>query len=215
MAAMWKAALRFAREPATRDWTLPSVDHVVFRSAKWMPQTKPHKALAWRAVTDAAFGGKSTCRVENDGSSVVGEIAQEGGFAAVQATLTSVDGYVGDHAGVSVSVRTDGRKYAFNVTPESLVPDDLYQAFIALPNAIPPPGALGKELEEGFSELELGWERFLLSGRGFVREEQRAFDTERLVRVGFAVGGRGAPPGPFRLDIAEIKWLAEVAPESR
>ena len=104
---------------------------------------------------------------------------------------------------------------AFNVTPESLVPDDLYQAFIALPNAIPPPGALGKELEEGFSELELGWERFLLSGRGFVREEQRAFDTERLVRVGFAVGGRGAPPGPFRLDIAEIKWLAEVTPESR
>jgi len=183
---------------AIRQATEALSDHVVFRAASHARAERPAVPLQWAVVTDAAFGGRSSGSMDNETGAFAGEIAQADGYAAVQATLVGASRRVGDYAGAAVRLRTDGRAYALNVTPESYLPLELYQGFIVA----------GASRE--WVEAELPWERFALTARGFVKEEQREFDTEFAVRVGVSVGGKGSKPGPFRLDVAEVRWVYAV-----
>jgi hypothetical protein len=164
------------------------------------------KDLQWKCISDAtAFGGNSISKVDftdNGGIHFHGTLADQNGFAAIIAPLNvkTNDTHIGDHRGVRIRIKPDDRRYSLNFTPESAIPEDMYQAFmVSKPNI--------------WSTLEIGWDRLLLTSRGLEREEQREFDTETLLKIGFSVGGKGSKSGPFSLFVEEIKWVFHLQSE--
>lgn len=86
-------------------------------------------------------------------------------------------------------------RYELNVTPRSIIPDDMYQGHIQTP-----PGVWGT--------VAFPLNRLTLTGRGQVREYQRALERAALHSIGFSVADGLA--GPFQLDVAWISAVQEV-----
>ena len=156
------------------------------------------KNIDFKVTTDSGFGGKSTASFVN-GRIFRGELIGDVPFTAIRAVVPPESQDIGDFAGVSLRVRSqDRRSFAFNLQTPSFFPQDLYQAFIVLPEP------------NEFYELSLPFSNFLLTGRGRVREVQRELDTTTITTIGFSVGGQESKPGKFELEIDWVKWVRDV-----
>ena len=156
------------------------------------------KTLPFRVVTDSSFGGTSTGRFE-EGRFFRGELVGSNPFVALRARLPEDDSFVADFEGFSLRVRSRTcHRFSFNLQTPALIPQDLYQAFMVLPE----PGK--------FFEMVLPFENMLLTGRGRPREIQRKLDSRYLKTIGLSVGGEHAEEGAFELEIDWIKWVREV-----
>ena len=156
------------------------------------------RRIDFKITTDSAFGGKSTARFD-DNKFFRGELVGEIPFAAIRAPLPKDVQDIGDFRGVNLRVRTrDKRNFSLNLQTPSFFQQDLYQAFIVLPQP------------NKFYELSLPFKDFLLTGKGRVREVQRELDTHTLTTIGVSVGGQESQPGTFELEIDYIKWVKEV-----
>ena len=172
----------------------------------------------WTVSKDSDFGGQSTCTftqeaVDASSSSaspsggdetvhcavVSGNLStvlsdsklKRTGFAGVVYELPSSAANIGDHDVLEVLVRSDGRRWAVNVLPDSWVTDDLYQGFLT---GVP----AGK-----WVVAEMPFRELLLTGRGYVKEHQRKFDTHVINAIGFSLADN--KDGPFRLEVQYVK----------
>lgn len=91
-----------------------------------------------------------------------------------------------------VRYRGDGRTYMLNVQGESVMPEDLYQAFL--------PSEPGRWLQATIPLASL-----LLTWRGFVQPDQPQIDGRAVVSVGVCLADGQA--GAYQLDLAEIAAL--------
>mmetsp|Transcript_386 Transcript_386/g.1284 ORF Transcript_386/g.1284 Transcript_386/m.1284 type:complete len:107 (+) Transcript_386:205-525(+) len=90
-------------------------------------------------------------------------------------------------------VRGDGRRYTFNLKPESANPDDLYQGVLAPP--------AGKWVTIGMPISSL-----MLSRRGKPQVRRSLDGSVAMESVGFLLANDDEP-GSFRLDVAGIRIL--------
>ena len=158
----------------------------------------PGRIINFGATTDKGFGGKSTASFDEN-KYFRGELVGELPFAALRAPLPSDARDIGDFQGVMLRVKSkDKRNFSFNLQTPTFFHGDLYQAFIVLPRP------------DEFFELSLPFTKFLLTGKGRVREIQRELDTNTLSTIGFSVGGQGSTPGKFELEIDWVKWVKIV-----
>ena len=162
----------------------------------------------WRVVTDSsAIGGSSRASLDvvcERGISFArfsGTLSKEvkghqkrvrSGFAALQGSLLDPPVCLGEYDHLSIKFRTDGRPYCINLRVDSFGADDLYQGAL-----------LSKGDAEEWITLKLPLRDLALTGRGRLRERQRALDGDfDLQSIGILVADE--VDGPFQLDIASV-----------
>lgn len=99
-----------------------------------------------------------------------------------------------DYTAIEMRVRTDGRLYEVNVEPDSVIPDDIYQA------------TLDTHAGE-WGTIVLPLDQLTLTGRGQYRVYQRALERAALHSIGLSISDGVA--GPFQMDIAWISAIQE------
>lgn len=89
-------------------------------------------------------------------------------------------------------LRTKGRGFMVCIKPSSVITNDLYQGYIYLP-------------ENKWFTVGLPFDDFMLTGYGYIKEEQKQLDGRRV--DSFSISLIDPREGPFSLDIEYIKMV--------
>lgn len=176
-------------------------------------------AKQWACWSDGVdMGGGSACTLEaseEDGGKAVfsGHISQTvtpggmrddvvaSGFAAVRYKLPVALTDVSEFDSFVLDVRAKGRSFAFNIKPESFIPDDMYQGYLQF-----------GEQRSKWAKATLPFSDLILIGRGRLKETQRTFDYPVIDSIGFATYGFD---GPFSLEVKSIKVIVANADDEK
>ena len=160
-------AFRWSLGPATEDKILWRFD----------ASADPELVLEdWVVSSDEVVDGHSRCTltVRNDSVAVFeGEVklnpqgqTAERGYCAIRASIPRLLSDLSDYEGFGLRLRTDANVYAVNVKAQSFFPDDLYQGFV-------------RSSVDGFVDVELPFEKLLLTSYGFQKMVNRPLPTVR------------------------------------
>ena len=161
---------------------------------------KPDAAKQWRTVNDGVMGGRSDGRfkmTDNKTMEFFGTLSLEnnGGFASVRSTPTSLDIKSGDS--IMARVRGDGREYRLNLyVPRGSGGYSFRQSF--------------KTKKDKWIEVSFPVNTFVATWRGRVFADQK-LDPSKVNSVGFLLADK--KPGPFKLEVEWIKVIRASADE--
>jgi hypothetical protein len=154
---------------------------------------------AWQVVNDDVMGGVSTSRFElTNGFAVfrgVVSLENNGGFASVRAWPTP--SALREATEFILRVRGDGRRYKFTARMDASFDGPLYQ--IAFTTS-----------KDEWQEVRLPLKEFVPTFRGRVLGAEPPLSANKVTSVGFLISDR--QEGPFRLEIAWIKYRNHPAP---
>ncbi len=156
-------------------------------------------AVRWSIVNDGVMGGRSQSSLEvtdRNTALFTGFVSLEnnGGFASTRATLRSnpLSGF----DGVIVRVRGDGRRYQLRFRMNAGFDGVAYQMeFATVPGE--------------WTEIDLPFEAFQPTFRGFVPRQVGPLDSARIRQMGILIGDKSE--GPFTL---EVDWVKAYRMES-
>jgi monofunctional biosynthetic peptidoglycan transglycosylase len=158
----------------------------------------PQAVEDWRAINDGVMGGVSSGGIfATDEGTVLfaGRVSLEnnGGFASVRSRPRRWD--LGEHSGIEIRFRGDGRRYKLNLRTDSAFDGVMYRAAF--------------ETREGeWQTLRVPFAEFGASFRGRPVPDAPRLDPARVASVGLLISDKQA--GPFRLEIGSIAAYSEV-----
>mmetsp|Transcript_1688 Transcript_1688/g.2510 ORF Transcript_1688/g.2510 Transcript_1688/m.2510 type:complete len:223 (-) Transcript_1688:213-881(-) len=100
----------------------------------------------------------------------------------------------------------ESRRCVVNLKVQSFFPDDLYSGYFPQKTIKTHPLKPGPEKDsDGWEDVILPFEKFMLSSRGRMKEVQMSLDTVKLEHMGFTMAD--GVDGDFQLDIANIEAI--------
>jgi monofunctional biosynthetic peptidoglycan transglycosylase len=155
--------------------------------------TDNQEAQCWSVVNDGVMGGISQGSIEpaQNGTAIFsGRLSLEnnGGFASIRRPIdrASLKGF----SGIILKVKGDGRSYQFRVRTDGQYDGIAYRALFATDN-------------QAWQSITLFFDRFSASYRGRSVPGAPVLSAEAIEQIGLLIADK--QPGPFRLEIAEIK----------
>lgn len=216
---MWRRAIARVQSNVTRyikevGEVGPPEETALFRFSS------PEETARWEVFTDTMLGGCSTAslthRPEHGDAIFEGELSSKKGEVQPGERVLRRSGFCGmrtlsigkwsDQSFIDLEpynvlgfqVKGDGRPYIATIRTDNWAaplgaPPDLWQAFL-----FSPPGV--------WTNVEIPFQRFLLTWRGRVIEQPRAMSSGRVLSLGIslALGDKLQKPGPFQLELKGI-----------
>jgi monofunctional biosynthetic peptidoglycan transglycosylase len=163
------------------------------KDMKTLVDFKNPDALRWTIVNDGVMGGLSRSDLElTDQETVLFtgylSLDNNGGFASTRARFETLD--LSDYGGVVVRVRGDGRTYQLRFRTDGSFDGVSYTAEFGT-------------AEGEWTEVELPFELFRPTFRGYVPRGSGPLDPSRIRQLGILLGDK--KEGPFQLEIAWVK----------
>ena len=149
-------------------------------------------AVPWSIVNDGVMGGRSTSKISltNERTALfTGFVSLEnnGGFASTRAAFQSLD--LSAYEGVTLRVKGDGRRYQLRFRQDGAFDGVAY-------------GVEFKTTPGEWTEVDLPFETFQATFRGYVPRGSGPLDPARIRQMGILIGDE--KEGPFAL---EMDWV--------
>jgi len=150
------------------------------------------EGILWSIVNDGVMGGRSTSKIsltDERTALFMGFVSLEnnGGFASTRAAFQSLD--LSAYEGVTLRVKGDGRRYQLRFRQDGGVDGVAY-------------GVEFKTTPGEWTEIDLPFETFQATFRGYVPRGSGPLDPARIRQMGILIGDE--KEGPFAL---EIDWV--------
>jgi|TARA_B100000745_G_scaffold295074_1_gene238798 monofunctional biosynthetic peptidoglycan transglycosylase len=150
------------------------------------------EGVLWSIVNDGVMGGRSTSKIsltDERTALFTGFVSLEnnGGFASTRAAFQSLD--LSAYEGVTLRVKGDGRRYQLRFRQNGAFDGVAY-------------GVEFKTTPGEWTEVDLPFETFQATFRGYVPRGSGPLDPARIRQMGILIGDE--KEGPFAL---EIDWV--------
>jgi len=151
------------------------------------------EGILWSIVNDGVMGGRSTSKIsltDERTALFMGFVSLEnnGGFASTRAAFQSLD--LSAYEGVTLRVKGDGRRYQLRFRQDGAFDGVAY-------------GVEFKTTPGEWTEIDLPFETFQATFRGYVPRGSGPLDPTRIRQMGILIGDE--KEGPFALEIDWVK----------
>ena len=151
------------------------------------------EGVLWSIVNDGVMGGRSTSKIsltDERTALFTGFVSLEnnGGFASTRAAFQSLD--LSAYEGVTLRVKGDGRRYQLRFRQNGAFDGVAY-------------GVEFKTTPGEWTEVDLPFETFQATFRGYVPRGSGPLDPARIRQMGILIGDE--KEGPFALEMDWVK----------